>query len=76
MDDKAWTIQEAARYLQVPVSTLYVLAREGRVPGRKVGRAWRFDRESLRAWLRGGRHSHGSRRGVERAASGSRKKPK
>ena len=46
------TIDELAVYLKVAKSTLYKLAQEGKVPGQKVGKRWRFSREAVDAWLR------------------------
>lgn len=45
------TIDELAAYLQVAKSTLYKLAQEGKVPGQKVGKHWRFSREAIDEWL-------------------------
>jgi len=45
------TIDDLAAYLQVSKSSLYKLAQEGRVPGQKVGRHWRFLRTTIDAWL-------------------------
>lgn len=45
------TIQETSQYLRIPVSSLYKLAQEGRIPCQKVGRHWRFRKESLERWL-------------------------
>ena len=47
------TIQEAASYLRIKDSTLYKLAQQGKVPGTKVGGAWRFKRNVLDDWLSG-----------------------
>ena len=49
--DNVMTITELSVYLKVSKSTLYKLAQEGRVPGRKVGRHWRFHREVIDDWL-------------------------
>ncbi len=46
-------IDEAAALLGVHPVTLRRLASEGRVPARKVGREWRFNRAGLMAWLAG-----------------------
>ena len=49
------TIEELADYLRISRSTLYKLAQEGRVPCQKVGRHWRFRKQSIDRWLeRGG----------------------
>lgn len=45
------TIDDLAGYLQVSKSSLYKLAQEGRVPGQKVGRHWRFSRVAINDWL-------------------------
>lgn len=48
------TIDDLAAFLQVSKSSLYKLAQDGRVPGKKVGRHWRFHRSAVEAWLREG----------------------
>jgi len=45
------TIQELSLYLKIPRSTLYKIVREGKVPGQKVGRHWRFHKEAIDRWL-------------------------
>jgi len=45
------TIAETCHYLRIPRSSLYKLAQEGKIPGQKVGRHWRFRRESIDRWL-------------------------
>jgi excisionase family DNA binding protein len=45
------TIEETSVYLRIPKSTLYKIAQEGKIPCQKVGRHWRFHRESLDRWL-------------------------
>ena len=42
---------EVAEYLQLNKSTVYRLAREGKLPGAKVGRAWRFKRRLIDQWV-------------------------
>jgi excisionase family DNA binding protein len=51
---KVMTIDELAAYLQVAKSTLYKLAQEGKVPGQKVGKHWRFKKEAIDRWLEDG----------------------
>jgi len=50
-NDSVLTIDELSVYLKVAKSTLYKLAQEGKVPGQKVGRHWRFHREVIDQWL-------------------------
>lgn len=45
------TVDELADYLKISKSTLYKLAQEGRIPGQKVGRHWRFRKETVDRWL-------------------------
>ncbi len=45
------TIEEAAKYLRIPVSTVYRLAQSDRIPCQKVGRHWRFRKETIDHWL-------------------------
>ena len=45
------TIDDLAAYLQVAKSTLYKLAQEGKVPGQKVGKHWRFSKTAIDRWL-------------------------
>jgi len=52
-DTEILTLQECSSYLKIPESTLYLLAREGRLPGQKIGKQWRFRKESLDKWLDG-----------------------
>jgi excisionase family DNA binding protein len=45
------TPREAAEYLSVHVRTIYRLAKNGNIPGRKIGGSWRFKKEALDDWL-------------------------
>jgi excisionase family DNA binding protein len=49
--DEVLTIDELAIYLKVSKSTLYKLAQEGKVPGQKIGKHWRFKRAMIDRWL-------------------------
>ena len=46
------TFDEAAAFLHTPRSTLYRWLAEGRVPGHKLGRQWRFLRSELDRYIR------------------------
>lgn len=52
------TIIELAEYLKISKSTLYKLVQEGKIPGQKVGRHWRFLKSRIDRWLdeSGGEH--------------------
>ena len=43
---------EAAAYLRLNVKRVQALARAGKLPGRRIGRRWLFDRRELEALLR------------------------
>jgi excisionase family DNA binding protein len=45
---------EAAALLDVNPYTIRQKARSGEMPGRKVGKEWRFSRQALLEWLAGG----------------------
>ena len=47
------TVDEAAELLRIPRSTVYKLAQLGKIPAQKVGRHWRFHRETLINWIAG-----------------------
>jgi excisionase family DNA binding protein len=48
------TIEEAAVFLRIPVSSMYRLAQLGKVPATKVGRHWRFYRPAIVEWINHG----------------------
>lgn len=48
------TVQQVAELLQVPVSWVYGRLRERsleKLPGYRLGKYWRFDKEEVLAWL-------------------------
>jgi len=52
------TIDDLGKYLKLSTSTLYKLCAEGKIPGQKVGRHWRFHRERIDNWLKDGPRMH------------------
>ena len=50
---ESMTPREAAEYLSVHVRTIYRLAKNGEIPGRKIGGSWRFKKDALDEWLSG-----------------------
>ena len=62
-DAEVLTTEEAADLLRVSTKTVLTFARDGVLPGTKVGRAWRFLRVDLVEYVHGG----GSGAQVQRA---------
>lgn len=48
-------IEEAAQLLGVSTKTFAKVLREGEIPGRKIGREWKFSRQALIDWVAQGR---------------------
>lgn len=46
------SLDETATYLSIGKTALYTLAREGRIPVRKVGKKWLFEKQGLDTWIR------------------------
>ena len=51
MDTDIMTIREVAEYLKLTDKTAYRLAAEGKLPGFKVGGAWRFRKRDIDGWI-------------------------
>jgi excisionase family DNA binding protein len=51
-DGEILTIMDVARFLRVPKSTVYKLARVGELPASKIGKHWRFLRRDIHEWMR------------------------
>jgi excisionase family DNA binding protein len=49
--EKLLTIEQIAEKLQISDTTLYKLARSGKIPAIKVGNQWRFKMEDIDRWL-------------------------
>lgn len=49
--EKLLTLQQVAQRLQISETTLYKLARRGKIPAIKVGNQWRFKIEDIDRWL-------------------------
>ena len=45
------TVSDVARFLRVPKSTVYKLARLGELPASKIGKHWRFLRRDIHEWM-------------------------
>ncbi|MDB4373041.1 helix-turn-helix domain-containing protein [Mariniblastus sp.] len=53
INSEIYTLAEAAAYLKVSVRTLWQLAKDGKIPHRRVGKQYRFVYSVLLAWAKG-----------------------
>ena len=51
MQTDIMTIREISAYLKITEKTAYRLTAEGKIPGFKVGGAWRFRKREIDAWI-------------------------
>lgn len=51
LETEIMTIREVADYLRLAEKTTYRLAAEGKLPGFKVGGAWRFRMSEINKWI-------------------------
>ncbi|MCB1563970.1 MAG: helix-turn-helix domain-containing protein [Alphaproteobacteria bacterium] len=51
MNTDVMTIRELAAYLKMAEKMLYRLAAQGKIPGFKVGGAWRFRKSEIDKWI-------------------------
>ena len=50
--NEVMNLDELVEYLRVSKSTLYKLAQRGHLPGKKIGKQWRFHKGAVDAWLK------------------------
>ena len=48
---KIMTVEQVAKYLNMVPDTIYRKARAGKIPAVKMGKCWRFPKETLDRWL-------------------------
>src|SRR5262249_16607537 len=52
MSSDGWlTLEDTASYLGLGKTRLYELARTGRIPARKIGKKWVFEKATLDSWV-------------------------
>jgi len=49
--EEIMTLEETAKYLKIGKSTLYKMAREGKIPAVKITNQWRLRKEDIDRWL-------------------------
>jgi len=52
VESKWLSLDETAAYLGIGKTALYNLAREGRIPARKIGTKWTFEKAGIDAWVK------------------------
>lgn len=52
MDSEFLTAEEVGEYLRLPLSTVYKLVQDKRLPGFKVGKHWRFRKDTIQKWIK------------------------
>ncbi|HUU20062.1 MAG TPA: helix-turn-helix domain-containing protein [Sedimentisphaerales bacterium] len=55
------TVEDVAEYLRIKSSTVYEWASNGKLPGVKIGRLWRFERSEIEKWVRENRQGNGGK---------------
>jgi excisionase family DNA binding protein len=56
--DDILTIKDVAEFLRLPASSVYKLAQDGKIPGVKVGKHWRFLKKDLELLFEQKREDH------------------
>ncbi|MDD5085432.1 MAG: helix-turn-helix domain-containing protein [Candidatus Omnitrophica bacterium] len=52
MNGEILTLKEVSEYLRVHPATVYKMARVGEIPCFKLGKSWRFRKDSIDEWSR------------------------
>jgi excisionase family DNA binding protein len=53
--DNLLGIDEVAKYLEIDMNEIETLANSGKIPGRKTGNNWKFERSQIDHWAASGR---------------------
>ena len=53
MNKNVMSLTELADYLNMSQASVYHLVADGKIPGIKIGKQWRFSTESIDKWLQG-----------------------
>lgn len=55
IDDNLLGIDEVAKYLEIDMDEIEALAHSGKIPGKKLGNNWKFERSQIDHWASSGR---------------------
>ena len=50
------TLTEVSEFLRVSDTTIRSLAKRGKIPSRRIGTRWLFDKEDIEAWFHEGKY--------------------
>ena len=64
MSDRWLSMDEIATHMGVSEDTIHRWIRLKRMPAHKVGRLWKFDKNEVDAWVRSGKGSSSSDKGI------------
>jgi len=53
MDNQIFTLVELSEYLRISIHTIYKLSQKGKIPGRKIGKQWRYMKGDIDKWIVG-----------------------
>ncbi len=51
MADEIMTVKQLAEYLKLNYQTVYKKVQKGEIPGSRIGRGWRFQKNVIDRWL-------------------------
>ncbi len=51
IENKLLNVKELCQYLKIPKPTLYMFLRKRLIPAAKIGKQWRFNRDSIDKWM-------------------------
>ncbi|MFO7740633.1 MAG: helix-turn-helix domain-containing protein [Desulfatiglandaceae bacterium] len=54
MEDRWLSVDEIAAYLGIKRDTVYRWISERNLPGHKIGRLWKFQKEEIDGWVKSG----------------------
>lgn len=53
LEQKILTLEEAAKYLRMNSEVLRRHVKKGNIPGKQIGRVWKFSKEQLQKYVEG-----------------------
>ena len=60
------TTKEVAEYLKLHEITICKYAAEGAIPAKRIGRVWRFDKETIDRWIAENQTGSGTSKSAKR----------